>query len=100
MRGFLICLTAAFVLAISAPAHANVAKSSSVPSISSPSTVVYALQTPDKKIDIDISTNRGGGGGKWYANPLWIAIGAVAAIVVLLLMITAARGGGTTIVKE
>jgi hypothetical protein len=99
MRGFLICLAAAFVLAISAPAHANVAKSSGVPSISSPSTVVYALQTPDKKIDIDISTNRGGG-GKWYANPMWIAIGAVAAIVVLLLVVMAARGGGTTIVKE
>ena len=99
MRGFLICLAAAFVLAVSAPAHANVAKSSGVPSISSPSTVVYALQTPDKKIDIDISTNRGGG-GKWYANPVWIAIGAVAAIVVLLLVVMAARGGGTTIVKE
>ena len=99
MRGFLICLAAAFVLAVSAPAHASVDKSSSVPSISSPSTVVYALQTPDKKIDIDISTNRGGG-GKWYANPVWIAIGAVAAIVVLLLVVLAARGGGTTIVKE
>lgn len=99
MRGFLICLAAAFVLVVSAPAHANVAKSSSVPSISSPSTVVYALQTPDKTIDINISTNRGGG-GKWYANPMWIAIGAVAAIVVLLLVVMAARGGGTTIVKE
>ena len=99
MRGFLICLAATFVLAISAPAHANIVKSSSVPSVSSPSTVVYALQTPDKKIDINISTNRGGG-GKWYANPMWIAIGAVAAIVVLLLVVMAARGGGTTIVKE
>ena len=98
MRGFLICLAAAFVLAVSAPAHANVVKSSGVPSISSPSTVVYALQAPDKKIDINISTNKGG--GKWYANPVWIAIGAVAAIVVLLLVVLAARGGGTTIVKE
>jgi len=80
MRGFLISLAAAFVLAISAPAHASVAKSSSVPSISSPSTVVYALQqTPDKQIDINISTNKGG--GKWYANPMWIAIGAVAVAV-------------------
>jgi hypothetical protein len=97
MRGFLLCLAAAFVLTISA--HANVAKSSSVSSISSPSTVVYALQqTPDKQIDINISTNKGG--GKWYANPVWIAIGAVAAIVVLLLVVLAARGGGTTIVKE
>jgi hypothetical protein len=99
MRGFLISLAAAFVLATTMPAHANVAKSSGVPSMSSPSAVVFALQqVPDKTIDINISTNRGG--GKWYANPVWIGIGALAVIVVLLLVVLAARGGGTTIVKE
>jgi hypothetical protein len=51
-----------------------------------------APTAPDKQIDINISTNKGG--GKWYANPVWIAIGAVAAIVVLLLVVLAARGGG------
>jgi hypothetical protein len=99
MRGFLISLAAAFVLATTMPAQANVAKSAGVPSMSSPSAVVFALQqVPDKTIDINVSTNRGG--GKWYANPVWIGIGALAVIVVLLLVVLAARGGGTTIVKE
>jgi len=39
------------------------------------------------------------GGGRWYRNPIWIAIGAIAAIVILLLVVMAARGGGTTVVK-
>src|SRR5215510_2630994 len=99
MRGFLIALAAVFALAISAPAHANAAASSSAPHMAAASTTVFALQqTPDKQIDININTHRGG--GRWYTNPMWIAIGAIAVVVLLLLVILAARGGGTTIVKE
>jgi hypothetical protein len=99
MRGFLIALAAVFALAISAPAPANAAASSSAAHVAAPSTTVFALQqTPDKQIDININTHRGG--GRWYTNPMWIAIGAVAVVVLLLLLILAARGGGTTIVKE
>jgi hypothetical protein len=55
---------------------------------------LLALQ--DKTIDININ-----GGHVWYHNPVWIAIGILAAIVILLLIIVAARGGGgTTIVKD
>lgn len=62
---------------------------------------VDAQSQPGGKLDIDIDVNRGsGGGGRWYANPLWIAIGALAAIVVLVLLVMAMRGGGTTIVRE
>jgi hypothetical protein len=53
---------------------------------------------PSGKIDIDITTQRGG--GQWYANPVWIAIGAIALVVIVLLIVMASRGGGTTIVKE
>ncbi len=98
MRGLLISLAAVVVMAAAAPSHAAGAISSGVPTISSTPTV-YALQVPDKKIDIDISTNTGGG-GRWYANPMWIGIGAVGVLVVLLLVVLAARGGGTTIVQE
>ena len=99
MRGFLIALAAVFALAISAPAHAKVNTLAQAPQMSAPSTTVFALQqVPDKQIDININTHRGG--GRWYTNPMWIAIGAVALIVVLLLVVLAARGGGTTIVKE
>ena len=99
MRGILIALAAAFALAIVAPARAHARTSSDTPHLATPSTTVYALQqTPDKQIDININTHRGG--GRWYTNPMWIAIGAVAAVVVLLLIVLVARGGGTTIVKE
>jgi hypothetical protein len=99
MRGFLIALAAVFALASAAPAHAKTSTSSGALHVSAPSTTVYALQqTPDKQIDVNINTHRGG--GRWYTNPVWIAIGAVAVVVLLLLVVLAARGGGTTIVKE
>jgi len=49
-------------------------------------------------VDVDINVNRGGG-GRWYANPVWIAIGALAVIVLIALIVMAGRGGGTTVVK-
>jgi len=103
MRGMLIALATVLVMAAATSSQAA-ATSTGAPTLS-PSSTVYALQVPsqppapDKKIDIDISTNQGHG-GRWYANPVWIAIGAVAAVVVLLLIVLAARGGGTTVIKE
>jgi hypothetical protein len=115
MRGLLVSMAIACALASVAPASA--ATSAGVPIIASNATALTLQQaqppqtqppaqpqaqppsTPDKTIDINITQNRGG--GRWYANPVWIAIGAVAAVVVLLLLVLAARGGGgTTIVKE
>ena len=46
----------------------------------------------------DINANRGGG-GRWYANPIWMAIGGLA-VPGSVLIVMAVRGGGTTIVKE
>lgn len=51
-----------------------------------------------KTSKVDINVNRGG--GKWYANPIWMAIGGLAVLVLLILIVMAVRGGGTTIVKE
>jgi len=115
-------MTIAFALASVAPASSSAAASAGVPIIAS-SAPVYALQqaqppqtqppaqpttppqaqppsAPDKTIDITVNENRGG--GRWYANPVWIAIGALSVVVVLLLLVLALRGGGggTTIVKE
>ena len=70
-------------------------------------TAVVALQQPSGgaapaqasgKLDVDINVNHGGG-GRWYANPMWIAIGALAVIVLIALIVMAGRGGGTTVVK-
>src|SRR5437763_715858 len=100
MRGVLVALAVA--LALTAVPTRTIAAPTAAPtgaSIAAPS--VYALQqapAPDKTIDINVTH---GGGGRWYANPVWIAIGAVAAVIVLLLVVLAARGGGgTTIVKD
>ena len=54
---------------------------------------------PSGKVDVDINVNRGQSSARWYANPMWIAIGALAVIVLIALIVMAGRGGGTTIVK-
>lgn len=47
---------------------------------------------------INVEINKGG--GVWYANPVWIAIGGVFLLVVIVLIVMAAKGGGTTVVKS
>lgn len=60
----------------------------------------YALQQPPTgQLDVDIDVNDGGGGA-WWTNPVWLAIGAIGLLVLILIIVMAARGGGTTIVKE
>ena len=54
-------------------------------------------QQPTGQLDVDINTN---GGGAWYADPVWLAIGAVALIVVIAIIAMVARGGGTTVIKD
>jgi len=51
------------------------------------------------KLDVDINVNKGADGRRWYANPVWIAIGALAFVVLLLVIFMAGRGGGTTVVR-
>ena len=97
MRGILLSLICAAGILAAAPAAVS-ASAAVHPSISATPAPIYALQVPDKKIDINVST--GSSGGRWYRSPVWIAIGAIALVVVLLLVVVAARsGGGTTIVK-
>jgi protein-S-isoprenylcysteine O-methyltransferase Ste14 len=101
MRGVLIAMAAAFMLATALPARTQAAAASGSAAISSgvPTASVFAQQVPDKTIDVNVNT--GHGGGRWYANPVWIGLGVLAVIVILLLVVLAARGGGgTTIVKE
>ena len=55
---------------------------------------------PGGKLDVDINVNHGSSSARWYANPVWIAIGALALIVLIVLIVMAARGGGTTVIKD
>src|SRR5437588_804229 len=75
---------------------------------SSHGTAVVALQEPSGgaaqaqpggKLDVDVNVNHGTSGGRWYASPVWIAIGALALIVIIALIFMAGRGGGTTVVR-
>ena len=97
MRGVLLSLAFACVLAAAAPARTSAAVRSTMPTISA-SAPAYALQIPDKKIEVSVG-NRDGGVA-WYRNPVWIAIGVLAVIVLLLIVVLATRGGGTTVVKD
>ena len=98
MRLFmLVLLTFTVVLGIlsTAPVEAQGLRAGVVSS-----SLGYAQDQPGAKLNIDISVNKGGGGGgKWYANPVWIAIGGLALLVLIVLIVMAARGGGTTVVK-
>jgi hypothetical protein len=67
--------------------------------VGGPTIVAAAQQQPAApKAEVDINLHRSGGG--WWANPVWIAIGAVALVVLILLVAMIFRGGGTTIIKE
>ena len=58
--------------------------------------LAQAPQVPSGELNVDINT---GGGGAWYANPVWIGIGIVV-LIVLVLAIALSNRGGTTIIKE
>jgi hypothetical protein len=51
--------------------------------------------SPPARVEVDIDSD-----GNWYANPVWLALGAIALIVLVLLIVSASRTGGTTIVKD
>jgi hypothetical protein len=50
------------------------------------------------KVSVDINTH--GGGGAWWNNPVWIAIGVIALVLLVIIIAMAARGSGTTVIKE
>jgi hypothetical protein len=51
---------------------------------------------PSGEIDVDITTTTD---ADWWANPVWIGIGAVALLLIVVLIVMASRGG-TTVIKE
>jgi hypothetical protein len=67
-----------------------------IPGATAVSNFAVAAQEIPSEVDVDIDAD---GGGAWYANPIWIAIGVIALIAVIALVATASRGG-TTVVKD
>jgi hypothetical protein len=57
-------------------------------------------QPSGPSLDVDVDVNKDAGGGQWYANPVWLAIGGLALLLVIALVVMAARGGGSTVVAS
>jgi hypothetical protein len=57
-------------------------------------------EQPKKDVKIEVKVDRGGG-GDWYKNPVWIAIGILGFVVLVLLIGFAIRGSGSpTVVSK
>jgi biopolymer transport protein ExbD len=97
MRMILLAVALAGAFAIAAPTTRTAAAVTTVPAISAATAPLYALQVPDKQIEITVNER---GAVRWYRNPVWIALAAFGGVIILLLIILAVRGGGTTIIKE
>ena len=95
MRSILLASAMACLVTVALPQR-TAAAATDGPTIAAAQ--VVALQIPDKKIEITVGDH--GVSAAWYRNPVWIAIGLLAAIVIILLIVMLARGGGTTIVRE
>jgi hypothetical protein len=59
------------------------------------SVVQESQSPPDVKVDITTSK---GGGGTWYTQPIWLAVGGLALLVIILFAVMAGRNN-TTVVK-
>jgi amino acid transporter len=97
-----VSLAFALMLSVwSTPSAAAVGSShdTTVVALQQPSGGGAAAAQPGGKLDVDINVNRHSG-GRWYANPVWIAIGALALIVLIVLIVMAGRGGGTTVIRD
>lgn len=55
------------------------------------SAIAFAQDGDGKSLDVNITTDKGGGGDNWYASPLVWVIGAA---VFILLLVAILRGGG------
>jgi hypothetical protein len=97
MRGVLFACAVACLLVASPRLYASASTAASAPTLST-APAAFALQIPDKKIEVTVGDH----GGAWYRSPVWIAIGVLAFIVLVLLIVLLTRsgGGGTTIIRE
>jgi hypothetical protein len=94
MRGFLLSLGIVFG-ALLIPAMDAGSAMASGPAFSAVVHAADSVEAPQPP-QINIEVNKGG--GKWYASPVWIAIGVIGGILILMLIIMALRGS-TTVVK-
>jgi hypothetical protein len=104
MRFITMITTLAAVLLLAGTTPARAAPLSGVvPAVTAVTFAPVAQETqPPADVKVDINTHTdGGGGGAWYTQPIWLAVGGLALLVIILIAVMAARGGrnNTTVVK-
>lgn len=103
MRFIAMVMTAAAVLLFASTTPAEAAPYSGVtPALTTAvmAPVVLAVAAgQDPAIKVEINTDDSS--GRWYVQPIWLAVGGLALLVIIILIVMAARGGrsNTTVVK-
>ena len=95
MRSFLLSLGFVFGLLL-IPAIDGGASVASGPALSA---VVHAADSAELSQPPQINVEVNKGGGKWYASPVWIAIGVIGGVLLLMLIVMALRGSTTVVNK-
>lgn len=109
MRFITMIMTSAAVLLLASTTPAHAAPNSDVASavravpfapVALTIAAVQESQSPPADVKVDITTSKGGG-GTWYTQPIWLAVGGLALLVIILIAVMAGRSGrnNTTIVK-
>jgi hypothetical protein len=95
-----LCLTLLMIVGLAAvPA---IHQSSALSPLSPVATLHAQDPQPPAQPPAQVTVKVEHGGRAWYASPVWVAIGVIAAVLVIMLIVMAARGGssgGATIVK-
>ena len=91
MRSFLLSLAivCGLLLVPAIDAGSAVASGPALTAVVHAADAVETAQPPQIKIEVNK------GGSKWYASPVWIAIGVIGGILLLMLVVMALRGSTT-----
>lgn len=99
--GSAAALVLASATATSAAPNGPASVSPAVVAVSAPLALTAVQQTTTPpKADITVTLDNGSN-TVWYADPVWLAVGAIALLVIIVLAVMAARGGTdrTTVVR-
>jgi hypothetical protein len=100
-RSWMLASVAALVMAIGVEARATPVDAGPAPlAIQAPvAPALLLLQdpppAPKPDVDVQVSTER----TVWYADPVWIGVGLIAAAIVIALIVAASRRDTTTVVR-
>lgn len=88
-----------FVIALLAVLGVVLIGSAAVPAVAmADSAYALAADAPTGQLDVNVDVDEGG--GAWWADPIWIAVGVIGLVLLIVIIAMATRGGGTTVIKD